>query len=323
MMGPREAVERKRRLLIVDDSRLIIRVIRDFFGPHGYDVHDAENGMVGLGRLEEATPDVIVADVQMPVMDGWAFCEAVRRRPSTAEIPFVFLTIESELPKRLRGLHLGADDYVTKPFEVEELHARVERILERQDVLNRARTGTDAFLAGSVEHLAISDLLQLLSLNSKDGVVQLRQGPDEGYIVFDSGNIVHAASATVRGLKALFRMLGWATATFRVVPNRGDVVERTIDSSPANVLMDGLVSLDEWNRWRDLLPDREAKLEMSPDARGLLQGRQVSPAEFDVLTRAKGGATVGELLDQSPLPDADLGEAICTLLTHGIVAALD
>ena len=129
--GP-PAPARPRRLLVVDDSRLIVTMVRDFFEPQGYVVEEAGHGAEALERIRASVPDVIVADVLMPVMDGWALFEEVRRRPETAEVPFLFLTVEGDLPKRLRGFHLGADDYVTKPFAVEELHARVERIVARR-----------------------------------------------------------------------------------------------------------------------------------------------------------------------------------------------
>jgi CheY-like chemotaxis protein len=311
----------RRRLLIVDDSRLILEIVSDFFSPHGYEVIRAENGRLALEALCDGVPDIIVADILMPEMDGWALFEEIRRRPDTADVPFVFLTVESDLPKRLRGFRLGADDYLTKPFAIEELHARVDRILERRSRLARTGREGDSLLSGTVEHLAISDLLQILALNGKSAVVRLQQGSEEGEIVFLSGRMVHAACGPAAGTKALFRMLGWSSATFRVLPPSAASIERTIDAPASNALMDGLISLDEWNRWRGLIPPADARLELAPDARNRLHGQAVSPAEFDVMARAKEGAAVGAILDASPLPDADLAEAMCTLITRGVVRA--
>jgi len=137
MRGPNE----RRRLLAVDDNRLILQVIDDFFTPQGWDALCVTSAREALASLEDETPDAIVSDILMPGMDGWEFLEAVRRRSATAAVPFLFLTIEAELPHRLRGLQLGADDYITKPFAVEELHARIERLLERKAALESARRG--------------------------------------------------------------------------------------------------------------------------------------------------------------------------------------
>jgi len=313
---------KRRRLLAVDDNRLILRVIEDFFTPNGWDVAAADGVPGAREALAVMTPDAIVSDILMPGVDGWAFFEEVRKRKATATTPFIFLTVEGELPARLRGLHLGADDYMTKPFAVEELLARVERLVERAEALAEARRGGgEALLAGSVEHLAISDLLQILSLNGKDGTVELHEGEASGRIEFVEGQIVHAEAGRARGTKALFRMLGWSAATFRVLQREGAPASRTISTSTANVLMDGLVSLDEWGRWRDLLPAESSRLDLSGDARTRLHGHQVSPAEFDVLARARSGITVGQAIEDSPHPDAQVAESICTLLTRGVIRA--
>lgn len=310
---------RRRTLLVVDDNRLIAAMIRDFFESHDYQVRTAEHGRSALTEIDKLTPDVIICDVLMPEMDGWQLFEEVKRRPELSETPFVFLTVESELPKRLRGWHLGADDYVTKPFEVEELHARVEHILERRIALEQARRGGGALLSGSVEHLAISDLLQILALNARSGILRLERGTESGHAVFIEGHVVHAECSGAVGVKALYRMLGWSDARFRVVPLGDEAVPLTVEGTTTNVLLDGLVSLDDWKRFGPLLPPRDAVVELVPGSRAQLQPPDVRRAEFEVLARAKDGARVDSLLDESVLPDSEIAEATVSLLDRGII----
>jgi DNA-binding response OmpR family regulator len=313
----------RRRLLAVDDNRLILRVISDYFVPRGWDVTPADGVAMAHKALAVATPDVIVSDILMPEIDGWTFFEDVRKRKETSAVPFVFLTSESELPQRLRGLHLGADDYMTKPFAVEELEARIVRLLERSAALKmEASGGTAAHLSGTLAHLAISDLLQILALNGKDGTVLLRRAGEDGRIEFVEGRIVDAQAGTAHGTKALNRMLAWADANFRVTAREGLAPEPTITAGTSSVLMDGLVSLDDWARWSELLPDREARIELSDHARNRLQGEPLTPVELDLLARAKSGITVARALEDSPHPDAEIAEAICTLLARGIVRSV-
>ena len=298
-----------KRLLIVDDSRLILRMIRDFFTPHGWEVVEAEDGPSALKRLEEARPDVVVADILMPGMDGWALLEEIRRRPEGPELPFIFLTTEADLPQRLRGLNSGADDYVTKPFAVEELHARVEGLLRRRG----KRTATaSSLLTGNVRHLAMADLLQILSLNGKDGVVELEQDGSRGSLVIEMGMIVHAQCGTVSDVKAVHRLLSWTRAEFRFLP-LDEIPERTMCEPATNVIMDGLVSLDEWNRWVEELPAPTIRLELAEEAIG------ATPAEAEVVGRVRNGATLQEVLDGSALPDGELAEAVCALIGRGTV----
>ena len=308
-----------RRLLAVDDNRLILRIIEDFFVPNGWEVVTADDVAAARTVLSAFDPDVIVSDVVMPGTDGWTFFEEVRKRGKTASVPFIFLTVESELPHRLRGLHLGADDYLTKPFEVEELLARAERLLEKSAAFKRAIGAEgDAMLAGQAAHLAISDLLQILSLNGKDGTVRLQRNPEDGRVEFVKGRIVDAQCGNARGPKALYRMLSWKDASFRVLPRVGEAPGPTIAAPTATLLMDGLVSLDEWSRWKPLLPEAAALLELADDTlRRLAQGG-LKPAERDLIARSRGGIRVEDAIEASPFPDAEVAEAICTLLERGV-----
>jgi len=312
MSPPRRNGRPKRRLLVVDADPAVSGEVREFFAPHGFDVVEAADAAQALARAGEAAPDAIVADPSLPGMDGWAFQDEVRRRPDLAGIPFVFAASESGLAERLRGFHAGVDDWLAKPFAVEELHARVERLLARRDEARRA------WLQGNVEHLALSDLLQILSLNGKNAVVRLRLNGRTGELALQGGHIVHAACDTVGGPKAIYRMLGWAKAAFVVLPPDA-CRARTMDVPATHVLMDGLVSLDEWNRWRGTLPDEASVLEPAGDPPLPGAGEEFTPAEIEVLGQADAQPTLGELWDGSPRPDGELAEAVAGLVSRGLV----
>lgn len=119
-----------RSILLVDDEPQLLFSVREFLSRIGYDVTPAESGSQALEKLIESPPDLIVSDIMMEEMDGFEF----QRRVSalTADgIPFIFLTAKGDLQDRLDGLQGGADDYVTKPFEPEELAARISSVLSR------------------------------------------------------------------------------------------------------------------------------------------------------------------------------------------------
>jgi DNA-binding response OmpR family regulator len=309
------------RVLVAEDEPLLADNIAAGLRRRSMAVDVCYDGDAALERVTTHRYDVVILDRDLPNVHGDEVCRRIVAEGGETRV--LMLTAASGIRDRVDGLDLGADDYLTKPFAVEELHARLTRLVDRREALASAHRHGEALLSGSVEHLAISDLLQILSLNNKDGTVVLTQGDQEGRIEFVGGRIVHAAVAPVQGAKALFRMLGWASANFRVLPREGMPSATTIAAATANVLMDGLVSLDEWARWKDALPPQRARLMLSPEARARLAGQAVSPVEFDLLARAKTGTTIAEVIESSPHPDASVAEAICKFLSRGILMAVE
>lgn len=119
---------RKQLVLVADDDAPILRLVRTKLQADGYGVITAMNGEEAVNLFEEERPDIVVLDLMMPVMDGY---DAMQRIRQAADVPIVILTARSAAPERIRGLDLGADDYVTKPFNPEELSARIGAILRR------------------------------------------------------------------------------------------------------------------------------------------------------------------------------------------------
>ncbi len=121
----------KARLLLVEDSVEMRRSLRRMLVSAGYEVVEADNGIEALSAIERDPPDLIVTDIQMPEMDGWELAWRLKRSKRTAKIPFIFLTCRGEADDRIRGLESGADDYIAKPFQFEELEIRIQNILKR------------------------------------------------------------------------------------------------------------------------------------------------------------------------------------------------
>jgi two-component system sensor histidine kinase/response regulator len=124
-------------ILVVEDNLPLLEGIRDLLEVAGYNVLMAESGEDALARLDERRPDLIVSDIMMPGMDGYQFYDEVRRRADMIEVPFVFLTARGEKADIRRGKELGADDYITKPFEEEDLLVVVRAKLARRKALEQ------------------------------------------------------------------------------------------------------------------------------------------------------------------------------------------
>ena len=122
---------KKKKILIVDDESSLRILLKKNLELEGYEVKDANSSLEALSILETEYPDLIVSDILMPGMDGIAFCQELRSKDSDQLVPFLFLSSRGELDDRILGLSQGADDYINKPFEMKELVARIENLLQR------------------------------------------------------------------------------------------------------------------------------------------------------------------------------------------------
>ena len=118
----------KALILLIDDDPLLRELLTRALIQDGYEVLAAGTGSEGLSLFDLHHPDVVILDVLLPDIEGWEVCRRIRR---VSTVPILFLTALEEIPDRVRGLVLGGDDYIVKPFAVEELLARVEAILRR------------------------------------------------------------------------------------------------------------------------------------------------------------------------------------------------
>ncbi|HEY6187079.1 MAG TPA: response regulator transcription factor [Pyrinomonadaceae bacterium] len=121
--------ERKTTLLVVEDDENISTMINEHFSRAGYSVKTAEDGLAGVQAALNDHPDVVVLDLMLPKMDGLAVCREIREK--APYIPILMLTAKDDVVDKVLGLEMGADDYITKPFSLRELEARIKSVLRR------------------------------------------------------------------------------------------------------------------------------------------------------------------------------------------------
>ena len=123
----------KGRILVVEDDFDISNMLRIYFTGQGFEVSVAPRGNDALAMTRQSLPHLIVLDIMLPDMDGYAVCKQLRTTTRTSHIPIIFLTQKDERSDKIAGLELGADDYITKPFDIEELKLRVTNAISRQE----------------------------------------------------------------------------------------------------------------------------------------------------------------------------------------------
>ena len=150
-------------VLVIDDNQDIRENTAEIMELAGYKTFTAENGKKGIEIAQREKPDVIVCDIMMPELDGYGVLHLIRKNPETEHIPFIFLTAKTERTDLRKGMEMGADDYVTKPFEEIELLNAVEIRLKKAEIMQQkyalSTNGINQFLkdvkdAGMISQLA-------------------------------------------------------------------------------------------------------------------------------------------------------------------------
>lgn len=145
------------KLLIVEDEADALELLKVYFEAKGNEVVTASDGVEALESFKNTTPDMVLLDVMLPRLDGWSVLEAIRAQ---SQVPVIFLTARDSADDAIKGLSLGGDDYLTKPFEPRELEARMQAVMRRlnaQDTPHELRVGA----------LRIDDRTKMVSLNGK------------------------------------------------------------------------------------------------------------------------------------------------------------
>jgi hypothetical protein len=181
-------------------------------------------------------------------MDGITFLRNMRETPEGADIPFIFMSGKDDQQLRIEALHLGAEDFLVKPVDLQLLAARMRNII-RRDARHKG-TGAQAAstgVVGDLNNLGIPEIVQTLHLGLKTACVTVRYGTEEGRIYFENGRIRHCRVGAVKGEEAFYHMLRWEEGPF-VISHGQTTEERTIEMDEMQLMMEGMRRLDEERR---------------------------------------------------------------------------
>jgi len=235
-------------LLIIEDDLAIATLLVDALAAAGHVVEACHTGPEGLQRALQLLPDVVVSDVMLPRLDGWTILRALRARRETADIPVIFLTQLDGKEDRVRGLELGADDYLTKPFHPEELVLRVRNLLAR-----RAERGPSSDpnasndMEGRLDHFGLAAVLTMLENERASGLLRLSTEKRICEISMLDGRAIRAELSPSDGVvdvDAISLALEWDSGSFRFIADE-IIADDRIGMGTTALLMEAARRLDE------------------------------------------------------------------------------
>ena len=187
-------------ILVVEDNPTIRLLIKKGLEKEGFEVVDVENGEAALEVIKDRVPELIISDVMMPRMDGFQLVKEIRKKFENPLLPFIFLTVKDEVDDYIKGYELGADDYLTKPFDMEKLLDKVKRRLKKASILKKISTGE--VKEASLEDLNILDIIELSRAIGRRLEIEVEVEGERGKVVVEKGEVVESKIGDREGKSA-------------------------------------------------------------------------------------------------------------------------
>jgi CheY-like chemotaxis protein len=300
------------KILIADPDQVSVVLLKDALRANGYTVMSALDGGRALEKAISEHPDLILADIALPIIATRKLTQILRANPHTEDIPMVFMSSQSMKTKDLRSYR---DRFLLKPLDLEKAVSLVDshfRKLERVQEVTRV----DKEIEGDLSQIPLVDFLQILSMNKKDGTITISRDRQKGFIYLQDGRIINAIIDKIEGIKALFRLFFWGEGKLEFVPQRAASPVK-IQSPTDNLLMEGMRQLDEWQRLKEGFPDADSQLKLKVDISQLPKG--LRPITQEVFLLLEFYTRVEDIVDNCSFPDYEIYQTLQNLLNNGII----
>jgi CheY-like chemotaxis protein len=235
------------KVLLVDDNPMVLEMLRAALVQFST-VQTFNDGADALLKAIDEKPDLILADYNMPGVDGLQLLQKIKSRPNTAAIPVILMAAKTDVNEKLKPVHDTVEDFIEKPFFIKEAAAKIKKVVDKIALEKMAREAPgDSVLRGSLAQMGVLDLLQSLDMGRKTCSLTLANNGDSCKMFFTEGQINHAQYGKLKGDEAVYKVLTWTEGNFEI-DFKGASKEQTTTQSTQGLLLEGLRLLDEANR---------------------------------------------------------------------------
>jgi uncharacterized protein (TIGR02266 family) len=278
------------------------------------------DGRETLQQARAIRPRLVLLDAMLPGLDGFQVAEALKADAATRDIAIIFITANWREEDKIRGLELGAEDYIIKPIKREELLARVRNILRRVETRRPAPTPETSLVRGRLEMISLPNLIQALEAERQTGTLRVISGRRRGEIFFSDGRVASAMEGVRQGEAAVYRMLTWTEGEFALDPAASDTPpEAAVTMSNQSLLLEGARRLDEIGALRQALASLEDPVRMLPALREGLLHRGLPGGVCQVAELCDGTRTAAQLIEASSLDEWETVTLLARFLKLGML----
>ncbi len=246
------------KVLVVDDNPLVLDLIAKGLDPH-CDIRTAADGADALLKIVDDTPDLVMCDYRMPGLDGRQLYEKLRSRFASRPIPFIFLSSRSDMDEKLRPMVDGVEEFIAKPFFLQELVRRAKKVIDRLQLEKLQKiSARPGVIQGRLEEMSMLDLMQSIEMGQKTCKLTVRNGKQTCEIYFAGGQCQDAQMGKEKGEPAVYEAVRWTAGEFEIDFNSAPS-RTTIERSTTGVLMEAMRLMDESQELAEGQPDTAKK----------------------------------------------------------------
>ncbi len=306
-------------ILVADGDPKNLQILRESLEAASFGVVLAADGMQAWQKCRDDAPDLVLAEVNLPKLDGFQLLEKLKSDAITSSIPLVFLTNRREIQDRVRSLRGGVKDYMIKPLHVKEVIARIRMILRRMERVKEDEVDANRKLVGRLEELSVVELIESFGVERKTGILTLHNEHNRvGEIYFRDGAVINAALSSIKAEKAVYRMLPWRRGHFTML-FRDVNVSDDISVSNLGLLLQGFKRIEERERLFKQLPSPEATFVTTDEFRKILAKREITTDVAKFIALIDGKRDILQIIEESTYDDLKALERLVKLYRQGFI----
>lgn len=307
------------KVMVIDDDPTTRFFLENILRKREFQTWQAENGRVALNEISVAQPDLIISDVIMPEMGGFELCAKLREAPDTADIPFIFLSVKDDPVDQLKGLRMGADEYLVKPFKPADILQAINKVMEKTARLRGLQADVD--IEGSLARIGLIEVIQMIEFNEKTGTLFLLSpsGGVNGAVYIKEGQVINAVSGDLDGKEAFYDLAAQSDGFFKF--NIHDTIpSQKIRQKNMNLLMEASRLLDEAADLRPLVSSMDVRLTLrTSSVPGHVVERISAETLRSIMNLIRSGQAINEIPGSAGISRVRAAAAIADLINCGIV----
>jgi CheY-like chemotaxis protein len=306
----------RKKILIADKELNEVRDLRKALITAGYEVRIVDNGADAFAQAESFKPDLLLAEVRLPKLDGLHLLQELRSRPATQLLPLILMGNLKTMEERINTMKMPIDDYLQKPLDIEEVMARIDAVIHEVETAAASSNRSVRGFSGTLAEMNLIDLLQTLEVGKKTGILRLSKDGKEGMVYISEGQVIDATLDGLEARQALLRMFTWAEGDFQVEMRNHDR-PRVLTVSNRDLISEGMTRQYRWSQLANQLPPLQAVV----SGNHKLIGATLSDEEKKMAGLLNGSKRLIDLVEESQLDDLRALAVLKNLFDGGYLEA--